>query len=242
MKLKTKLALVGGALPLIASAQANADYTGLSVELHTTVVAFGQPKFVYRVYANFDNENDFFTHGAGSELLGPLTIESRNSDDSGPGSNFFNPGGASGNTAPTVPTSPNYWGTYVTVGISDWTQVPPSSIAGSQVDQTTLSPGFPNFIVGNQLANSNMAWFTAGPVEQGRAGFFGDKDAQLRVQIMQLTVNAGHHVRGTLAVGVWLDGASEGMTFANQTFNSIPAPGALGLIGAAGLIRRRRRR
>jgi hypothetical protein len=65
------------------------------------------------------------------------------------------------------------------------------------------------------------------------------------VLAMQLTVNTGNHVRGTVAIqGVNNNPLAGGMTFvtlANQTFNSfVPAPGALAIFALAGLVGARR--
>jgi hypothetical protein len=240
MKTKHLVAISSCALPLVMSSESLAVYTGLSVELHSSVIAGGVPRDVYRVYANFDNPDDHLVWVAGSTLNGPLTIQSRNSDDSGPGTNFFNPGLGAGQVAPSSPGSPHYWGTYVTIGISNALQGDLQK--GSPVDHTTISPGFPNFIAGNELVNSNLAWFTVGPQEQGSAGYLADEDFQLRVQIMQLSVNAGENVRGTVALGTVPDGYDEYQNFTVQTFNSIPAPGTLALLALGAGIRRRRRR
>jgi MYXO-CTERM domain-containing protein len=254
MKVKTLSALAGLGGTLILSGSADAAYLGVGYQTQVQTVG-GVARQVYRLYAVFDNPEDYLTSGAGSQILGPMTIQSRNALDTGAGSNFFNPGGTGANTAPSSPASPNYWGTYVTIGISDVTQALPTP-QGSPLDQTSLSPGFPNFIAGNQIVASDAAWFTAGPQEQGRAGhwsqgaflnFHPDGDGPLAgygVQLMQLTVNANHNVKGTLAVGVVEAGSiAGGVSIPNQVFSSVvPAPGALALLGLAGLVGARRRR
>jgi hypothetical protein len=66
------------------------------------------------------------------------------------------------------------------------------------------------------------------------------------VFLTQLTVNAGNHVRGTWAMGgvnnIPLAGGMTFQTISNQTFSSIPAPGALAIIAFAGLASHHRRR
>jgi MYXO-CTERM domain-containing protein len=252
MKVKTLSALAGLGGALILSGGADAAYLGLGLTTQT-VVAGGAARQVYRLHAVFNNADDYLTSGAGSAILGDLVIQSRNALDTAAGGNFFNPGGTGGNTAPSSPASLNYWGTYVTIGISDVTQALPTP-NGSPLDQTSLSPGFPNFIAGNQLVSSNAAWFTAGPQEQGRAGHWSQGAFTnsagngnlfgFGVQLAQLTVNLGENVRGTVAVGVDLAGGlAGGQSIPGQTFNSaIPAPGALALLGLAGLVGARRRR
>lgn len=241
MKVKTLSALAGLGGALIMSGQASADYTNLSVNLYTTVTVGGVSRDVYRVYANFTLPTDYVTAIAGSELIGHLVIQNTDAGGVALGTGFFNPGGSGSNLAPSSPASGNYYGTYATIGISDTTQA--QTVAGSPVDQTTLSPGFPNFIAGNSLDSNGAAWFTAGPVAQGQASYINaGADTLLAVQIMQLSVNHGQNVRGTVSVS-----SSSGPTpyaIANgQTFNSsVPAPGALALLGLAGLVGSRRRR
>ena len=71
-------------------------------------------------------------------------------------------------------------------------------------------------------------------------------DPLLRVLMMQLTVNAGDNVRGTVNISginqTGLAGASS-FTLSNQTFNSFtaPAPSVLTLLGLAALYTHRRR-
>lgn len=242
MKHRFYMATAGGLAALVATDSAKASYTGLSTIHYTTVNVGGGPKWVFRVYANFTNANDYFTGCQGSSTLGPVAIKS--AVPSGlPGSNFFNPGGASSKTAPMTPDGVIEWGTFVTVGVSLATQ---GSGPTSAPDMTGLTPGFPNFINGNSLVNDNMGWFTPGPVEQGRAGYLGDGDAQLRVLIMQLTVDAGSTVKGTVAVN-GVNSGSLAATFqaAGQTFFAFPpppAPSGLAVFAIAGLHGRRRRR
>lgn len=242
---------------MIVSQQTNAAYLGLGIT-HQTVNTGGALRSVFRVYAVFNNPDDYLTSGAGSAILGPLNIQSRNVSDTGPGSNFYNPGGsgAAGNLAPSSPDSPNYWGTYVTIGISDATQGT-GGTPDLPADETGLSPGFPNFINGTQLVSSDMAWFTAGATEQGRAGHWGTGTfvnggfilSGYGVQLMQLTVNAGSRVKGTLAIGVDLaGGVAGGQSIGGQTFSAPltwpppPAPGALSAFTIAAMFGPRRRR
>jgi hypothetical protein len=111
-----------------------------------------------------------------------------------------------------------------------------------------LGPGFnlEQFIVGPEFIAANNGWFTAGPVAQGMAGNGVQLPGGLwGVLTMQLTVNAGNHVRGTVVVGgVNNNPLAGGTTFiatANQTFNSFPGPGGLMIVFLAGVMPRRRR-
>jgi hypothetical protein len=239
----SKSLAMGGALvcAMVFNPQVDAAYLGLTTVLHTTVTVDGASRSVYRVYAQFDNPADCVTSVAGSASLGPVVVESRNSTDTGPGSNFYNPGDNTSNSAPSAPNGALEYGTFVTIGVSLSSQ---GSGPGG-LDLTTLSMGFPTFIFGNSLSNNNMSWSTPGETQQGRAGFAGDGDAPLRVLLMQLTVNAGDHVRAVLALAgthTVSRGSPEGFVFANQqTSSNVPVPGALGLVALSCLIRPRRR-
>jgi len=243
MKVKTLSALAGLGGALIMSGQASASYVNLSVNLYTTVTVGGVSRDVYRVYANFTLASDHVTAIAGSPIVGNLTIQNTDATGNALGTGFFNPGGSSSNQAPSSPASANYYGTYATIGISDATQGS-GGTPTSPADETGLSPGFPTFIAGNQLDTNNAAWFTAGPVNQGAASWINSGyDTNLRVQIMQLAVNHGQNVRGTVSISGTTDSPlAAPFIFNGQTFNSVPAPGALALLGLAGLVGSRRRR
>jgi len=241
MKVKTLSALAGLGGALIMTGSASANYLGLSVVQGTGSVG-GVLRNVYRVYANFSDPNDYLTAVSGSPTLGNMVIQSRNAADSGAGSNFVNVTGG-GSTAPSAyqltQTPEAAFDSFVTIGVSVSDQAPGG-------DTTGLSPGFTGIANGiNQINSNNAGWFTTGPQEQGRAGFAGDGDPLLRVLIAQLTVSSTSQVKGTVAIsGVNNAGLlpPAAFTVSGQTFNSAPAPGALALLGMAGLVGARRRR
>jgi hypothetical protein len=244
--MKTKalsvLAGVGGAM--LISSGVDASYQGLSVALHTQAMVpqgGGAPALrnVYRVYAVFSDPGDFITSVAGSPTLGNMVIQTLNSSGVAPGGTFINPAGG-GATAPTYYANvpPFQWDTFVDIGLA--------SVPYGGLDETGLSPGFAG-IPNTGVNTDNAGWFTAGPVAQGMAGNGTNLgNGTWGVLIMQLTVNAGNHVAGTVAIGGVnnnpLAGGTTFQTNADQTFNSFPAPGALALLGLAGLVGSRRRR
>jgi uncharacterized protein (TIGR03382 family) len=253
-KMKTKVlaqsVVLGGAL--ILTGTASASYQGLIQADGGIHFAGGANRQLWRIYAIFSHADDYLTGVNGSPANGALVIQTRNGADTGPGTNFFNPGGSANNTAPTLLNGTNEFGTFATIGVAF---AGDGSGPTGTPDQTSLSPGFPNFINGASITNSNMGWFTAGPVEQGRAGYAGDGDVgsadydgdgdlDYRVLMMQLSVNAGEFTRGTVNIsGVNNTGLAGGQSFfaAQQTWN-IPAPGALALLGLAAVRGTRRRR
>jgi hypothetical protein len=233
---------------------AQAAYNGLSVQLHTVANIDGNIKSIYRVYANFTDPADRLYSIYGSPTLGALTLNSLNINGTGPGGAFYN-SGANGNSAPsqeTIGLFPNaQWDTFATIGVSVADQAPFG-------DQTSFSPGFPN-IAGSSFTTSNGGWFVTPTFDhdnnsdtpqivnpQSEAGFAGDGDVLNRVMFLQLTVNAGEHVAGTVNLAVFnnsgVAGGAGSQIIAQQTFNSVPVPSALALLGVASLVGSRRRR
>lgn len=240
----TRLGCVGAfGAALIAASPAHATYTGLTAAKYTTVNVGGGLKDVWRVYADFTTDHEYITAIVGSPTYGTMVIETRNADDTGPGGNFFNPGGAGGNTAPSTPDGEIEWGTFGTIGVSLTSQGTGDPYGNP--DATWTTPGFPTFINGNQLSNGNLGWFTAGPVEQGRSGYAGDGDLLNRVLVMQLTVDAGDQIRSTVAVFGWQESSTAALSEFNhlhETFTTVPGAGAIAALGCAGLMGSRRRR
>jgi hypothetical protein len=243
MKLKLTLLTSGPAI-LSLAAPAQASFGGLSVNL-----VMGDPsgRRTYIVYANFNNPNDYLTSVSGSPAS-PMIIQSRNSNDTGTGGLFFNPvtshgtaptsaeifGGMTPKTSPIPPIPLAKWDTFFTIGVGAG-----QSGTGPFGTDQTWQQGMESFISGTSFSSTNASWFTDGPAEQGRAGWLGDSDAQLRVMILQLTVSSTSTVRGTLNIA----GLSGGQVFAvsGATFG-VPTPGALGLLGLCSLMGSRRRR
>jgi len=247
MKLCTLTGLGGSAAALlIASNQASASYQYLQTTLYTTVSAGGQSRDVFRIYAHFSNPNDYMTVVAGSPTVGNLVIQNLDSGLANLGSGFFNPGGSSSNKAPyqsQIDSNPDLeWGTFATLGVP----IGDMGSGPSSTDVTSFTPGFPTFINGNTLNTNNAAWYTPGVWPQGQASYINSgPDTDLDVLIMQLAVNQGERVRGTVSVSGFSSGSSFIMN--GQTFDSgVPAPGGLGALtlaaffGSRSLKRRRR--
>jgi len=235
MKKRTLLALAGGASMLTTSNPAAGAFIGLRVE---QVQSGGggppiiNPLDIYHVFAEFtDTADRVLAWGIGGESFGAGGIENLNPDGTGPGFGFRNVGAATAGT-PSSPGSARDWDTYATLGVRYLSQLP----AGA--DEPAYSPGFPAFIIGTSLAvpDSGMAVFiTPDPVNtHGRADFINEgADTANRVLLMQLVVRDHDHVSGTIGL-VW-DGADapDGAIVSGATFTTIPAPGAVALLGLA---------
>lgn len=234
------LAGVGGAM--ILSSAAEASYQGLITVSAGDHLVNGISRTSWRVYAMFSDPGDFLTSVAGSPTLGNMQIQSRNPLNVAPGGNFVNPAGG-GSTAPTFKNLGTQveWDTFVDIGLA--------SVPYATIDETGLSPGFTGVGSVSSVNTNNAGWFTAGPKPQGMAGNGTANvggSAHWGVLMMQLTVNTGNHVAGTVAIGGSnnnpLAGSTTFQTSADQTFASFPAPGALALLGLAGVVSSRRRR
>ena len=234
------------------SPSVRAAYTGLTIELHTSVVIGGENYNVYRLYANFSDPGDRLVIGFGSPTYGTMTVQSRNSNDTDFGNPFFNvPGHTTAPWQDDIDANPDLeWDTFVTIGT-------PKGNLPFDGDHTLLTPGFTP-ISGTNWSINNAGWFLTPtydddgnpntpevPPEQSVAGWTGDGDLLNRVMMMQLTVKAGDNVRGTLNLD-WFPPVGQGEIVVNpsvQTFNSfIPGPSALGLLGIVALVARVRRR
>jgi hypothetical protein len=251
MKFKTLQFVAGAGGAMALGSVACAAYQGLTMHLHTQAMVgqgMGPPALrdVWRVYALFSDPDDYLTTVAGSPTLGNLIIRTLNPTGTGSGGLFINPIGG-GATPPyfTYIGTQVQWDTYVTIGLSSWGD--PNGPAHQMADTTGLSPGFLQGIWNTGFLNSdNVGWFTPGPVPQGRAGNGVNFGGTWGVLFLQLTVNAGNRVAGTVAIGgVNNNPAGGGIVFqtnADQTFNYIPAPGILAAFGLAGVVGMRNRR
>jgi hypothetical protein len=193
---------------------------------------------VYRAYALYSDPGDYLLSVVGSQTAGNMIIWNLNSQGDGFGAGFYNPAGT--NLAPLLmPGDPEeyQWETFVSIG-------------GPYYDgslETSLAPGFTTFINGPVLNVTNIGWY----ILPGPQGIAGNGEANLDglgnwgVLMMQLTVNAGEHVAGTVAVSGLNNNPLAGATYftvTNQTFSSIPAPVGLAVLALGGLMRSGRRR
>ena len=219
MKMKALCAL--GAT-LAAATAANAAYTGLSYEAvadaNWTANGF-TGLTAWRIYANFSDPADMLIAVFGSPA-NPMTITSTDGL-------FHNDGTFDSLTAPVDYTgSPfflwsNQWDTYVTIGTTD-----------NAGDATGLTPNFAAEVgdLAGDFTTDNASWYITPVDPQGIAGADG------RVLLAQFVVAEGQNVEGWISLQ---DGS--GAQHLDQYFYT-PAPGALALLGLAGLAGYRRRR
>ena len=200
---------------------AMADYTGLSQE----AVDNGDGTWTSRIFANFDAETDELDAVFG-DAENDLHITSTN----GFYQNMFGgPTSADINPALYAAFPSLVLDSWVTIGLED------------NVDNNMLNIGidwvdFEDF--GGNIATDNGTWFATPDDAQVLAG------ADLRVMVGQFTMfGLDSHVSGVLNIQ---GKAGDFETFQARDlafdFTIVPAPGALALLGLAGIASRRRRK
>ena len=241
MKSRLRVLLSAGSA-MILSCTAQAVLTGLVVTQEPPPPFIppptGGPRTIYHVFAEFDNPSDRVNVWGGGGELGSGIIQNVLADGITLGTGFTQIGGAGGQLAPYEDRF-RLWDTYMTIGVSDGTEAPGGN------DATTQIPGTPIFISGTTWTapfNGGGVFITPDDI-QGRADYrvIGN-DTNLRVLLMNLVVNQGQHVQGTIGVAWGVDGVyGSGVVTSGLTFSSIPAPGAWVLLcsGLVGVHRRR---
>lgn len=216
---KSTLSLTIVAGSLIASS-AMADYTGLT----SVNVDNGDGTWTAQIYANFSAATDELDAVFG-DAQNALSIST---------SGMFYQNALGGATSTSInpaliPLFPSLaLDSWVTIGLSD------------QTDNAMLNIGidFAGFEAGGSISTDNGSWFATPDDPQVLAG------ADLRVLVGQFTMmGMDDNVSGVLN----LQGkAGDFETFQARDqafdFSMIPAPGALALLGLAGVVSRRRRK
>ena len=217
-------AAIAGALAFAAAT--HADFMGLTGHVYVGDgwVENGYLGLdTYRIYANFDSEEDAVLAVYGSEADGPMSWWSWNGE-------FHNDAMFDSLTAPLNLTAfgywDNQWDTYVTIDTDD-----------ADGDDTTLSPGFEEEVGGlaGDFVTSNAEYYvTPDDYPQGLADGF-------KVLIAQLTVDENFG-GGSYDIPVFRVNLLFGDGSTIEGVGLPPAPGALGLLGIAALAGTRRRR
>ena len=213
------LSLTIAAGTLIAGS-AMADYTGLTFE----GVDNGDGTWTARIYANFS---------AATDELDAVFGDTQDSISISSSEGFYQNvlGGATSlsiNPA-LIPLFPSLaFDSWVTIGLEDMT--------GNNM--LTIGIDYTDFEAGGSIMTDNGSWFATPDDPQVLAG------ADLRVMVGQFTMyGLDSNVSGVLnlqgKVGDFETFQARGQAF---DFSLIPAPGALALLGLAGVVSRRRRK
>jgi hypothetical protein len=229
MKIKVLRVLAGIGAPLILTPTAHADFTGVSV----TAKANAFDLYVVNVYAEFDDplQGGRVKSVAGTPVA-PMNINVV-------GGEFYNhqfgTDKAPGTALITVFPSLAY-DSFFTIGIK--------SVAAGQVNALNLV-NMP-FLAGTSVGTTNGSWGLVPPTApQGNAYdpincFPGDGRVLIGQFSLVIPESGPYGVTGEFLIGMF---DNETTWIEYISFSSIvPGPGALGLIGLAGLASTRRRR
>ena len=243
-----------GATALITSS-ASATFTGWSVTV-TAVSGYN----VYSVFANFNNSTDIVlnvfdfgkafsgtgTPPAGTVWINPIaggqvgSMGATHNDNANDGVDYFgtwtaNAGTWSGTSA--AQTAMASWDSYVTMqGIS--TGIISTGIGANNNWGTALDP---SFIDDNSAANTssiigpNAGWYDATPGTTNGVG------VTQSVKLLQIARIAGNNSVYTANMTMGYKAFGTTMALFGMGSFTIPAPGALALLGLAGAFGRRRR-
>ncbi|MCE2863950.1 MAG: hypothetical protein LW690_16045 [Opitutaceae bacterium] len=122
-------------------------------------------------------------------------------------------------------------------GGTNTTNADPSWNSGGTGSHTGNASGWSRADLVN---NGQLGWFNSSPPNlQGRVGTAPNTATQ--VKIGQFMLSSGHEARTYTLTAGYNNGAGGGVQFFTGQFTLVPAPGAIALLGLAGLAGRRRR-
>jgi hypothetical protein len=221
--MKTSMAICGGLGSLILTAAASAGYAGLTAETtsHSGTNILGQSWSVdvVRLYVNFENAGDRLDSVFGSEDNG-LVI--------GTDAEFYQ-NAAGGDSSLQINAA--LFGVYNSVQHDTFVTIGMTDSAGDAL--LVQAVDFSNFAT--EVSTSNGTWTVTPDDIQGE----GDGS---RVLIGQFSFAAGTGGIDSMYGNVNLQGKNADGSTWQVVDQWIPAPGALALLGLAGLAGRRRRR
>ena len=214
-----------GAIALISSS-ASATFTNITTSMVTT-----GGRDVYSVWCNFtvgtDRILNLFNYANMAGSMNAVHNDNAFGEVDTDGDGYPDIFGATGSWSLAY----NYAGgnatdTYVTV-------------QGTSATGTALDPSFSEPFNSATIGGVNAGWYDATPGTQNLIG------TTLRVKVMQIARLAGDTAlyTGRMTVGYSIGGSTTAFFGLDQTFTIgfIPAPGAVALLGLAGLVSRRRR-
>ncbi len=229
MKMKTLSVLAGVSAPLILSGTSEAGFVGIKVVGKENPFNF----LVCNVYAIFDRPGEDRVEAIAGTMDNPLRIEVI-------GGSFYNTPNVGTDQAPStflITLFPELaFDTFVTIGVKS------VGTAGQPKDNLTITPGFPVGIGGSVFTTDAAGWGVTPLEAQGdpfdqAASFPGNG----QILIGQFTGTPG----STAIQGTFLfQYTSNGNQFQQSivSFFHVPTPGALALLGTAGVLGARRRR
>ncbi len=220
MNIKT-LSLTIAAGSLIAGSSM-ADYTGLSYDSMDN----GDGTWTAQIFANFSAASDELDAVFG-DAQNALLIETSSS---------FYQNALGGSTSMAI--NPALLPLFPSLALDSWVTIGLTDSTGNNM--LTIGIDYSDFEAGGSISSDNGSWFATPDDPQVLAG------ADLRVMVGQFTMyGLDSNVSGILNLQ-GKSGDFETFQARDQVFNfafgDIPAPGALALLGLAGIASRRRRK
>ena len=213
-----KASLLTSAAALALTGGAFADFTGFR-GVESTYEGFN----VIDVYADFDAANSVLNVFNASIFL-----------TDGSDFNHNDLTGAAGSWKPSfsfdIPGSyDSMQDSYVTIGYGVG--------AAAALNQTALDPGFGTGS-GGQIPQGTAGWFNLTPDNPQYAADNGDGTYSLQVGHFVFAADTTFTFDAEIGFN---DGPGTEVSFGEGVFTTVPAPGALALLGLAGIVSRRRR-
>jgi len=239
-----KTGMIAAGLGLAVSGVASAAFTGYTV-VSANVTSGGQNLTRYEVFANFNGATDTVLN-----VFNLALVSSQDADGYGgfwhKDNSDYNGGVLSqqyGTWAPQLIGSATLnrpFDSFLliggTPGATNTSNADPSWNSGGSGSHAGNSSGWNRADLVN---NPTIGWFnTSPPNNQGRVGVAPNTATQ--VKLAQFVLSQGHGTRVFSLRTASNNGAGGGVVFSDGTF-SLPAPGAVALLGLAGLVGRRRR-
>lgn len=216
-----KTCLILGAVALIASSS-HAGFSGYTVEQVNTDAGNTQ----FRVYANFDASGFVMLNILGFQSVSGAAMNARHQDNA-----------TDANENPSQSWNPGFNGTLAVRNEDSWVTASGSSTSGG--NDTTLDPSFTPS--NSSYIPNTSGWYDATPGAPNNVLAGGASHRMLVLQIVRSGTGADAYATSTFSM---VTGYKVALTttaqFGNGSF-TIPAPGALALVGLVGAFGRRRR-
>ena len=216
-----KTCLILGAVALIASSS-HAGFSGYTVEQVNTDAGNTQ----FRVYANFDASGFVMLNILGFQSVSGAAMNARHQDNA-----------TDANENPSQSWNPGFNGTLAVRNEDSWVTASGSSTSGN--NDTSLDPSFTPS--NSSYIPNTSGWYDATPGAPNNVLAGGASHRMLVLQIVRSGTGADAYATSTFSM---VTGYKVALTttaqFGNGSF-TIPAPGALALVGLVGAFGRRRR-
>jgi hypothetical protein len=234
MKTKALSVLAGVAAPLIMAGTADAGFVGIKVVGKIGNIPGAPNAIICNVFATFDRPGqDRFLSAAGTpaspmdiHVVGGTFYQNAFGTDTAPNAAF-------------IPLAPSLaFDSFVSIGQKSTAQPAPPLTLTPGWDAADGIPGGTGFAP-SSLGGTNLGWANT-PQDPNTDPFnplFINGNGQ--VLIAQFSTTNGTGISGMFRILVVSNGVS---TQLNVSFFHVPSPGALALLGTAGLVGRRRRR